>query len=173
MRRASNPHADWSTPALHQFRWAHHLHDNNTRVIYEAAAEVTNSSCFVQQPSRLSSYEGFGNSDLLDYYYYYYYAKWNSQGRDCKMSGTRRGLVAPQNTFLEKIIRRCNGQRKYYYLKYTFCFLNYCTLQLPLILIKAKAISCRELSNNIWKYFHLISLSYDKSFWKYIYSDWL
>lgn len=26
------------------------------------------------------------------------------------MSGTRRGLVAPQNTFLEKIIRRCNGQ---------------------------------------------------------------
>ncbi|CAH8661561.1 unnamed protein product [Heterobilharzia americana] len=26
------------------------------------------------------------------------------------MSGSRRGLVAPQNTFLDKIIRRCNGQ---------------------------------------------------------------
>uniref|UniRef100_A0A1I8JDJ1 Potassium voltage-gated channel protein eag n=1 Tax=Macrostomum lignano TaxID=282301 RepID=A0A1I8JDJ1_9PLAT len=26
------------------------------------------------------------------------------------MSGSRRGLVAPQNTFLENIIRRCNGQ---------------------------------------------------------------
>jgi hypothetical protein len=28
------------------------------------------------------------------------------------MPGTRRGLVAPQNTFLENIIRRCNGSRK-------------------------------------------------------------
>ncbi len=28
------------------------------------------------------------------------------------MPGTRRGLVAPQNTFLENIIRRSNGQRK-------------------------------------------------------------
>ncbi|CAH8590095.1 unnamed protein product [Dicrocoelium dendriticum] len=26
------------------------------------------------------------------------------------MSGSRKGLVAPQNTFLDKIIRRCNGQ---------------------------------------------------------------
>nr|QQY02443.1 potassium voltage-gated channel protein eag 1 [Cryptocotyle lingua] len=26
------------------------------------------------------------------------------------ISGSRRGLVAPQNTFLDKIIRRCNGQ---------------------------------------------------------------
>ena len=30
------------------------------------------------------------------------------------MPGTRRGLVAPQNTFLENIIRRSNGQRKYF-----------------------------------------------------------
>lgn len=29
------------------------------------------------------------------------------------MPGARRGLVAPQNTFLENIIRRSNGQRKY------------------------------------------------------------
>ncbi len=29
------------------------------------------------------------------------------------MPGTRRGLVAPQNTFLENIIRRSNGQRMY------------------------------------------------------------
>jgi hypothetical protein len=29
-----------------------------------------------------------------------------------KMPGTRRGLVAPQNNFLESIIRRCNGSRK-------------------------------------------------------------
>jgi hypothetical protein len=28
------------------------------------------------------------------------------------MPGTRRGLVAPQNTFLENIVRRCNGSRK-------------------------------------------------------------
>lgn len=28
------------------------------------------------------------------------------------MPGARRGLVAPQNTFLENIIRRSNGQRK-------------------------------------------------------------
>lgn len=30
-----------------------------------------------------------------------------------KMPGGRRGLVAPQNTFLENIIRRSNSQRKY------------------------------------------------------------
>ena len=29
------------------------------------------------------------------------------------MPGGRRGLVAPQNTFLENIIRRSNQQRKY------------------------------------------------------------
>lgn len=29
------------------------------------------------------------------------------------MPGGRRGLVAPQNTFLENIIRRSNSQRKY------------------------------------------------------------
>ena len=29
------------------------------------------------------------------------------------MPGARRGLVAPQNTFLENIIRRFSGQRKY------------------------------------------------------------
>ena len=29
------------------------------------------------------------------------------------MPGGRRGLVAPQNTFLENIIRRCNNQREY------------------------------------------------------------
>ena len=29
-----------------------------------------------------------------------------------KMPGGRRGLVAPQNTFLENIIRRCSQQRK-------------------------------------------------------------
>jgi hypothetical protein len=27
------------------------------------------------------------------------------------MPVTRRGLVAPQNTFLENIVRRCNGSR--------------------------------------------------------------
>lgn len=30
------------------------------------------------------------------------------------MPGGRRGLVAPQNTFLENIIRRSNSQRKYF-----------------------------------------------------------
>ena len=30
------------------------------------------------------------------------------------MPGGRRGLVAPQNTFLENIIKRSNQQRKYY-----------------------------------------------------------
>lgn len=30
------------------------------------------------------------------------------------MPGSRRGLVAPQNTFLESIIRKCSGARKYY-----------------------------------------------------------
>ena len=29
------------------------------------------------------------------------------------MPGSRRGLVAPQNTFLESIIRKCSGARKY------------------------------------------------------------
>ena len=29
------------------------------------------------------------------------------------MPGGRRGLVAPQNTFLENIIRRCSQQRKW------------------------------------------------------------
>jgi hypothetical protein len=29
------------------------------------------------------------------------------------MPGGRRGLVAPQNTFLENIIRRCSQQREY------------------------------------------------------------
>jgi len=29
------------------------------------------------------------------------------------MPGTRRGLVAPQNTFLENIVRRCNGSRNF------------------------------------------------------------
>lgn len=29
------------------------------------------------------------------------------------MPGGRRGLVAPQNTFLENIIRRSNSQREY------------------------------------------------------------
>jgi hypothetical protein len=29
------------------------------------------------------------------------------------MAGGRRGLVAPQNTFLENIIRRSNQQREY------------------------------------------------------------
>jgi hypothetical protein len=28
------------------------------------------------------------------------------------MPVVRRGLVAPQNTFLENIVRRCNGSRK-------------------------------------------------------------
>lgn len=32
------------------------------------------------------------------------------------MPGGRRGLVAPQNTFLENIIRRSNSQRKCYFL---------------------------------------------------------
>lgn len=31
------------------------------------------------------------------------------------MPGGRRGLVAPQNTFLENIIRRSNSQRKYFF----------------------------------------------------------
>ena len=35
------------------------------------------------------------------------------------MPGGRRGLVAPQNTFLENIIRRSNQQRKFEIL---FCF---------------------------------------------------
>lgn len=35
-----------------------------------------------------------------------------------KMPGGRRGLVAPQNTFLENIIRRSNSQRKY--LRFSF-----------------------------------------------------
>ena len=30
------------------------------------------------------------------------------------MGASRRGLVAPQNTFLENIVRRCNGSRKYF-----------------------------------------------------------
>lgn len=30
------------------------------------------------------------------------------------MPGSRRGLVAPQNTFLESIIRKCSGAREYY-----------------------------------------------------------
>lgn len=34
------------------------------------------------------------------------------------MPGGRRGLVAPQNTFLENIIRRSNSQRKYHLKKY-------------------------------------------------------
>lgn len=29
------------------------------------------------------------------------------------MGASRRGLVAPQNTFLENIVRRCNGSRNY------------------------------------------------------------
>lgn len=29
------------------------------------------------------------------------------------MPGSRRGLVAPQNTFLESIIRKCSGAREY------------------------------------------------------------
>lgn len=29
------------------------------------------------------------------------------------MPGSRRGLVAPQNTFLESIVRKCSGARKY------------------------------------------------------------
>lgn len=33
------------------------------------------------------------------------------------MPGGRRGLVAPQNTFLENIIRRSNSQRKFLYEK--------------------------------------------------------
>lgn len=31
------------------------------------------------------------------------------------MPGSRRGLVAPQNTFLESIVRKCSGARKYYW----------------------------------------------------------
>ena len=31
------------------------------------------------------------------------------------MAGGRRGLVAPQNTFLENIIRRSSQQRKLYF----------------------------------------------------------
>jgi hypothetical protein len=33
------------------------------------------------------------------------------------MPGGRRGLVAPQNTFLENIIRRSNSQRKFQFIK--------------------------------------------------------
>lgn len=47
-----------------------------------------------------------------------------------KMPGGRRGLVAPQNTFLENIIRRSNSQRKYL----RFSFLSFFSLPiLPLI----------------------------------------
>lgn len=33
--------------------------------------------------------------------------------KNITMPGGRRGLVAPQNTFLENIIRRSNSQRKF------------------------------------------------------------
>lgn len=40
------------------------------------------------------------------------------------MPGSRRGLVAPQNTFLESIVRKCSGARKYYWHIYRFVWLE-------------------------------------------------
>lgn len=42
------------------------------------------------------------------------FLQWRYQA---EMPGGRRGLVAPQNTFLENIIRRSNSQRKKFFLK--------------------------------------------------------
>lgn len=43
-------------------------------------------------------------------------APFNWSRRNDKMPGGRRGLVAPQNTFLENIIRRYNSLRKFVFL---------------------------------------------------------
>lgn len=42
------------------------------------------------------------------------------------MPGGRRGLVAPQNTFLENIIRRCSSQRKYKSQFSTYIHIYFC-----------------------------------------------
>ena len=44
------------------------------------------------------------------------------------MPGSRRGLVAPQNTFLESIIRKCSGAREY-----SIDFLPWSFLQVPVL----------------------------------------
>ena len=46
---------------------------------------------------------------------------WSKHQFLSKMAGGRRGLVAPQNTFLENIIRRSSQQRKIQWLSVTNC----------------------------------------------------
>lgn len=63
-----------------------------------------------------------------------------------KMPGGRRGLVAPQNTFLENIIRRSNSQRKYIRFSIFFLFVHSLFFWIPL----DSTITCIRLQNCKW-----------------------
>lgn len=75
------------------------------------------------------------------------------------MAGGRRGLVAPQNTFLENIIRRSNSQREFFcYSSHRHC--DMCKLYFPLFLLKKNWSEKEKLVKKVSKTwrdkFHMI-----------------